>query len=177
MTFSWMNIQNVPKKLADLVFEMQTPALLRTKSSLQTENDAGTNISETEATGAKLAKPSASFKSVPPEEKSVSFDSAFQEECDQGFEEARIPNDEMSERGDDLEVMEECCFLLSHRIGRRFICRMLEETGVFRSDYVVNQPDTRLPFFEGQRNVGLMLYHRCLTADKSLFCKTLIEGE
>lgn len=75
------------------------------------------------------------------------------------------------------EIEEEMNFLLENEIGRRFLRRLWGETGVLRSDYVPGQSDERLPFFEGQRNVGLMLFNRARLVNKQNFFKALTGGD
>ena len=71
------------------------------------------------------------------------------------------------------EIREEMRFLMASGIGQRFIRRLITETGVYRSSYVSGQPDSRLPFFEGQRNIGLMIRAWAVSTDIGLFYKIM----
>jgi hypothetical protein len=51
--------------------------------------------------------------------------------------------------------VEDFKFLMSSVQGRRFVWRMLEKAGVFRSSFSLN--GLQMAFSEGNRNLGLML--------------------
>jgi hypothetical protein len=55
-----------------------------------------------------------------------------------------------------LEELNDLRTVMSTRQGRRFVWRLLEMTGIYRSSYTGNA-DTY--FREGARNVGLVLMH------------------
>jgi hypothetical protein len=56
-------------------------------------------------------------------------------------------------RGREKEL-DDVKFILSHRQGRRFYFRYLEECGVFKTSFTGN---SQTFFLEGQRNIGLKL--------------------
>lgn len=71
------------------------------------------------------------------------------------------------------EIQEEMRFLMTSDIGERLLMRLISETGVYRSNYISGQPDSRLPFFEGQRNIGLMIREWAISTDARLFYKIM----
>lgn len=72
----------------------------------------------------------------------------------------------------DTEIKEEMLFILESPIGRRFLSRLLDETGVYRISHTPN--DTHATAFcEGQRNIGLMLFNRAAAADTGLLLKVM----
>lgn len=73
----------------------------------------------------------------------------------------------------ETEIKEEMMFLLGSPIGRRFLSRMFSETGIYRISYTPND-NQGTAFAEGQRNIGLMLFNRALSADPKTFCMNMI---
>lgn len=51
--------------------------------------------------------------------------------------------------------VEDVKWLLAHKAGRRFVWRLLEQAGVYRTSF--NNSGSVTAFNEGQRNIGLML--------------------
>lgn len=51
--------------------------------------------------------------------------------------------------------VEDIKWLMAHKAGRRFMWRVLEKAGVYRSSF--NNSGSITAFNEGQRNIGLML--------------------
>ncbi len=47
--------------------------------------------------------------------------------------------------------------VMKNKGGRRFICKLLDDTGIFKLSFTGN---SQTFFNEGQRNIGLMLTHR-----------------
>jgi len=52
--------------------------------------------------------------------------------------------------------------LMASDAGRRFICAVLDQTGVFKSSFTGNSATF---FLEGKRAVGLYIYQLLMTAD------------
>lgn len=61
---------------------------------------------------------------------------------------------EVRQRFTSYQKAEDFKWLMSDRRGRRFVWRLLEETGLFQSSFTGNSETF---FREGQRNVGLRL--------------------
>lgn len=53
------------------------------------------------------------------------------------------------------QIVEDLRWLMGHKPGRRFVRRLLERTGVYRTSF--NTSGSVMAFNEGQRNVGLGL--------------------
>lgn len=67
---------------------------------------------------------------------------------------AKEANDEI-ERVKRLIEIEDFKWLMAHKQGRRFIWRLLEKYGVFRSSF--STEPLQMAYLEGQRNDGLKL--------------------
>lgn len=71
-----------------------------------------------------------------------------------GAEEAQQKKDELEKLARDIEIGD-FKWLMSHKQGRRFVWRLLERYGVFRS--VFDTDALVMSFREGQRNDGLRI--------------------
>lgn len=65
--------------------------------------------------------------------------------------------------------------LLSHRFGRDFIWRLLEECRVYQSSYQGNMDETL--FNEGKRNIGLWLVSEILASNPNAYAQMRLEAE
>lgn len=71
--------------------------------------------------------------------------------------------------------VEDFKWLMAHAQGRRFIRRLLAETGVYRSSY--NHSGSLMAFNEGKRNVGLMLMSELMELTPEHYFKLLKETQ
>mgnify|MGYP000987292921 CR=1 FL=1 len=68
-------------------------------------------------------------------------------------ERAREEQKKRAEHVAELEA-DDFKWLMANKRGRRIVWRLLEQTGVFRTSFRLNN---EMAFLEGQRNVGLIL--------------------
>ena len=69
------------------------------------------------------------------------------------LEEARAEQEKTRQQKRQREI-EDFKWLMGTVQGRRFVWRLLEKAGVFRSTF---RPDSEMVFLEGLRNMGLLL--------------------
>ena len=67
----------------------------------------------------------------------------------------KIGRKETWERLQTRQQNEDVAFVLSSPEGRRFYWRLLKRCGIFKSSY--SSEEGRIFFYEGERNIGLML--------------------
>ncbi len=60
--------------------------------------------------------------------------------------------------------------------GRSFIYRLLDRTGLYRTSYNPQLPDSSTTFNEGGRNIGLFLTAELQEASPALFMKMIEEN-
>jgi len=65
-------------------------------------------------------------------------------------------------------------WIMAHAQGRRFLNRLLDKTGVFRSSFTGNSETF---FREGMRNVGLLVMSEMLDLTPELYLKMLKENK
>lgn len=73
------------------------------------------------------------------------------------------------------EELKDVQFVMNSREGRRFIWRLLERAGVFRTSFTGNANQTA--FNEGQRNQGLVTFNEVMTVCPDLYLKMAGEAE
>jgi hypothetical protein len=75
-----------------------------------------------------------------------------------------------------LEELEDLKWVLSDTRGMRVLKRIIERTGLFRTSFAGEYPNTTA-FNEGQRNIGLFLLDELLTADAEKAAQLLKQGK
>jgi hypothetical protein len=96
------------------------------------------------------------------------------EDYDFEYSEEQEEKTEERERAFQIEK-EDLRFILSTRIGRRFVWRLLENSGVFSTSF---SSDALLTAFkEGNRNTGLSLLTAIQDADAEKYCEMLRESK
>lgn len=86
----------------------------------------------------------------------------------QELRQAEMAKDRRTERNGQIEDFK---WLMSDKRGRRFIWRLLEMTGVYRTSFTGNSTTF---FNEGQRNIGLMVVNEVHSNCPELY-ETLIK--
>lgn len=73
------------------------------------------------------------------------------------------------ERLEAKQEIDDTAFILSTEQGRRFYWRILEKCGLLRSSFSTEV--NRTYFYEGSRNIGLILYKLMMDSDPMAFIK------
>lgn len=66
--------------------------------------------------------------------------------------------------------------VMESKNGRNFMYRVIDMTGVYRTSYNPEMPDSHTTFKEGGRNVGLFLIAELQEASPALFMKMIEEN-
>lgn len=72
--------------------------------------------------------------------------------------------------------LEDIKTVMSSEAGRRFMFRVLDRTGLYRTSYNPERPDSNTTFNEGGRNVGLFLTAEIQEAAPASFMKMIGEN-
>lgn len=82
-------------------------------------------------------------------------------------------DEEGRRRAERQAQIEDVKWLLSHPQGRRFIWRLLEKAGIYRSTF--NSDHSASAFAEGVRSVGLMIIADVFAADPDAYATMMKE--
>lgn len=66
-------------------------------------------------------------------------------------------------------------FLVENRNGLRFLARLLDKCGVFKTSF--HSDPLKMAFMEGQRNIGLEILSKCLDINEKFLYNIQLELE
>lgn len=89
-------------------------------------------------------------------------------------DESQVRNAEIKKKLIDDQIHNDLKYILDSEQGRRFVWRILEMTGLFKSSFTGS---SETYFLEGQRNIGLKLLAEVMNCDPQAYMKMYVSSK